>query len=546
MRGMKRKRWIGPALLTSLASAAALLAEQRACCQAPALCHPVAQVVDAPMPVPMALPESEVCDRPLPINLPTALQLANVRPLDIALASQRIRLAAAELERARVLWLPTVYLGPDYFRHDGQQQDTSGNIIGSSRSSVMVGAGPYAVFALTDAIFSPLAARQTVRAREAALQAATNDTMLAVAETYFTLQQARGELAGADDVARRTQDLVRRTEQLVPRLAPPVEAVRATTELARRRQAVHAAREHWHVTSADLARLLRLEASALVEPLEPPHIRVTLVDEKQPVDDLIRLALTYRPELASQQALVQATLQRLRQERLRPLVPSVLLRGASTPVTGTLAGGVFGGGMNDRIANFSARSDFDVQVLWELQNLGFGNRARVNERRAEHYLSLIEQFRIQDRVAAEVVQAHAQAHSAAARLREAELEVRDAVDSANKNLEGVGQTRGAGNLIVLVIRPQEAVAAVQALGQAYSDYYGAVADFNRAQFRLYRALGQPAQLLGSDGECCPAQAPTGTRALLGQPQFMEDSENAVVPIPGIAFRAPTTEAITRP
>ncbi|HSQ55185.1 MAG TPA: hypothetical protein VLM40_05515 [Gemmata sp.] len=31
--------------------------------------------------------------------------------------------------------------------------------------------------------------------------------------------------------------------------------------------------------------------------------------------------------------------------------------------------------------------------------------------------------------------------------------------------------------------------------QAYRDYYSAVADNNRAQFRLYRALGHPAQSL---------------------------------------------------
>jgi hypothetical protein len=42
-----------------------------------------------------------------------------------------------------------------------------------------------------------------------------------------------------------------------------------------------------------------------------------------------------------------------------------------------------------------------------------------------------------------------------------------------------------------VVRPQEVVAAVQALGQANADFHAAVADFNRAQFRLYRALGHP-------------------------------------------------------
>ena len=50
-----------------------------------------------------------------------------------------------------------------------------------------------------------------------------------------------------------------------------------------------------------------------------------------------------------------------------------------------------------------------------------------------------------------------------------------------------------------------AVAAVQALAQAYGDYYAAVADYNRAQFRLYRALGRPAEAVLPDGAACPTR-----------------------------------------
>ena len=45
-------------------------------------------------------------------------------------------------------------------------------------------------------------------------------------------------------------------------------------------------------------------------------------------------------------------------EKLRPLIPSVVLRGASTNPAGTLARGVFGGGVNDRMSDFAWRSDF--------------------------------------------------------------------------------------------------------------------------------------------------------------------------------------------
>jgi outer membrane protein TolC len=220
------------------------------------------------------------------------------------------------------------------------------------------------------------------------------------------------------------------------------------------------------------------------------------------VDDLIAVGLLNRPELAAGQALVRATLELLRQEKLRPLIPSVLLRGASTNPAGTLGGGLFGGGLNSHLGNFSARSDLDVLFLWELRNFGFGNRALVNLRGAEVQVAELELFRVQDRVAAEVTQAHAQVRSAAARLKDAETGLKAAAESANKNLLGMAETKEAGDVVLLVIRPQEVVAAVQALAQAYADYYGAVADYDRAQFRLYRALGQPAGWLNGQG--CPA------------------------------------------
>jgi outer membrane protein TolC len=322
--------------------------------------------------------------------------------------------------------------------------------------------------------------------------------MLATTDAYFNAQQARGELAGAIDATHRTEELVRRTDQLAAGLVAPVEAVRARAELARRRQAELVARERWRVASAELLRVLRLDPSTQVEPVEPPHLRVDVVRLDLPIDDLIPVGLTLRPELASQQALVQSAIQLLRQERMRPLVPSLLLRGASTNPTGTLGTSVFGGGTDASLNNFGPRLDVDVQLLWQLDNLGFGNHAKIQQRQAEREQALAELFRVQDRVAAEISAAYAQAQLAGERVTLAEEGVRLSVDSAERNLAGLGQTRRAGDVVVLVIRPQEAVASVQALAQAYLDYYGAVGDHNRAQFRLYRALGNPAQLLAGD------------------------------------------------
>jgi outer membrane protein TolC len=449
--------------------------------------------------------------RPLAISLPAALQLANANAIDVAAASERVRIATAQLEQARVLWLPTVTFGGDYNRHDGRIQNADGTIIDVGRGSFMFGAGSgigsTAVLSVTDAIFTPLVARQTVRARQADAQTAANDTLVAVSDAYFNVQQARGELAGAQDAVRRTEDLVRRIKLLATGLVPPLEATRAEAELARRQQAELLARERWRTASAELIRVVRLDPVAQVEPVEPPQLRVSLVDLSRPVDDLIVMGLTNRPELTSRQAQVQATIAALRQEKVRPLVPSVLIRGWSTPVTGTLAVGVFGGGQNGDLGHFGYRGDIDLQLLWQFDNLGFGNHGRVHEREAQNRLALIELFRIQDHVAADVSTAYAQSELAAKRVEIAERGVQLALDSADKNLTGLSETRRAGDTFVLVVRPQEAVVAVQALAQAYADYYTAVADANRAQFRLYRAIGRPAQCVPWDVSSPPTAPP---------------------------------------
>jgi hypothetical protein len=76
--------------------------------------------------------------------------------------------------------------------------------------------------------------------------------------------------------------------------------------------------------------------------------------------------------------------------------------------------------------------------------------------------------------------------------------VRQAIESADKNFIGLRETaRPAGELLRLIVRPQEVVAAIIALETAYEQYAPAVNEYNTAQFDLYRALGQPAQWVTS-------------------------------------------------
>jgi len=438
-----------------------------------------------------------------PIDLPGALRLAGANDLDIAIAKERVSQSLAELQQARVLWLPSIYVGPSWIRHDGQVQTVQGQIQNVSKSSLFLGGtaaagssvsgpvpagGPAQVSGLTsilrfsDAIFEPLAARQVVDARRASIQIATNDALLGVSEAYLDLQQAAGRLAIAREAATNAETLATLTASYA-RSGAGLDADyrRAVTERDRQRKNVELAVGDLEVSSAELVRRIRLDPRIVVAPVEPPETVLRLVSDSCSIDELITTGLRNRPELAESQALVQATLTRLKQAKLRPFIPSLAVR---------YSGGGFGGGVNSFFGNFDGRSDADVNLYWEVQNLGFADRAIAKQRAAQQRVANLELMKVQDRVASEVVRAEKARIAASRQMDEAGRALPEAQASLTLNLTNI--RRGAG--LPGATRPIEVLQPIQALAQARADYLDAVLTYNRAQFRLYRALGRPTRL----------------------------------------------------
>ena len=87
-----------------------------------------------------------------------------------------------------------------------------------------------------------------------------------------------------------------------------------------------------------------------------------------------------------------------------------------------------------------------------------------------------------DRVAREVIEAHAQAEARRAQLATAEQGIRSAESSYTRNAERIRNVQGL---------PLEVLQSIQALAQARREYLRVVVSYNEAQFRLQRALGWP-------------------------------------------------------
>jgi outer membrane protein TolC len=431
-------------------------------------------------------------DLRFPINLATALRLSDARPLIVAAAQASVWVAEAQLTRAKVLWVPQFNLGADYIRHDGGGPDfNKGIMTAPSVNFFYGGGGMWQKVAATDAIFEPLIARRVLNARHWDIQSAKNDALLMTADAYFQVHQARGMFAGNLYTVQRGHDLIERITQLSKDLVPTVEIDRARNLVADLEQKATIARENWRVHSADLTQVLRLDPRAVVEPLEEDHLQITLIDPVRQLDDLIPIGLTNRPELASNQAIVQAVAARIRREKGRMLLPSILINGFQTPYE-EIQAGIFGIGPNDKLNQWVGRDDLSYQALWELEAFGIGNLARIKEQRGEQSRAIIDLFRVQDMVAAEVTRAQARLQSATARVTQADRALRTAIITFNGNFEGLHQTTRFGDVLVLVNRPQEVVFALQLLQVAFNEYFTTVAEYNRAQFELFHALGYPA------------------------------------------------------
>lgn len=440
-------------------------------------------------------PESEAAGdddppipNPLPIDLLTALEITAGQNPRVSFAQARVREAYAGLQSANSLWLPSIRTGFNYNKHEGKIQDVVGTIIDTSRGSLYTGLGAQAVgasspavpgiymnFHLRDALFNPRIAERALAAQRRAGQAAVNDVLLDTSLAYLDLLEAAQTKAVADDTAAHASTLAELTTSFAKAgQGLDADADRALTELAVRQIEAQRTVENVRVASARLARLLSQDQSHTLVPDEPELTPIEMVDITPGLHDLLAIGLSNRPELAESQFLVAVAVERLRREKAAPLVPSILL-GASY--------GGNGGGLGSDINRFGDRFDGDVAAYWEVRNLGFGEQASRNGAGSRVQQAVFQRVQVMDQVAAEIAEAFAQVEIRKTQIETSRSGIRAAELSYSRNSERIENGQGL---------PIETLQSIQALDQARRLYVRTVADYNRAQFRLHRALGWPA------------------------------------------------------
>jgi len=231
--------------------------------------------------------------------------------------------------------------------------------------------------------------------------------------------------------------------------------------------------EQQRVAAVNLAQILHLDPTVDLVPQDADLVPLMLFPANAALHSLVQQALSSRPELKAGQALITAARDAKNGAVYGALVPSV---GAQV-----FAGGL-GGGHEGGPDNFGHSEDYLVGLGWRIGPGGLFDSGRIKANQARLAATQLGQTKLRDVVVSQVVAAVTRVQSLSDQITLAQRNLA----TASETLRLTRQRKQYGVGIVL-----EDILAQQALTQAHSDYVTAVAEHNKAQYGLNKAVGGP-------------------------------------------------------
>jgi outer membrane protein TolC len=414
-------------------------------------------------------------DAPYPIDLPTALRLAGAQNLDIQLARARLSEAQANRQSAVQQFFPWISAGAAYRRRDGVAQASPSGIISDAHyQSYNPGAALAVQIDLGDAIYNSLAAKQLVKASDQALEAQRQDSTLSAAQGYFDLAKAGALVEVTREALKTSRDYQQQLQAAVSSgIAFKGDELRVQSQAEHYEITLRQALERQRVAAAELALILHLDSRVELVPQDTLLAPITLFETNASMHTLVEQALRTRPELKQSQALSLAARAAKNGAVYGPLIPSV---GAQA------FGGGLGGGPDSGPSNFGAEGDYLVGLTWRIGPGGLFDAGRVNAGKARLAAAQLDEAKLKDTITSQVVVSLTRVQSLWAQIALAQRNLA----TASETLRLTRERRQYGVGVVL-----EDIQAQQDLTQARSEYLTALADYNKAQYGLNKAVGGP-------------------------------------------------------
>jgi outer membrane protein TolC len=408
----------------------------------------------------------------LVIDLPTALELAGARSLDLQIAREKLAEAKAARENSVWQFFPSISPGVGYRRHDNLLQTVQGEIIDVHKNSYAVGPVIAAQVDVGDAIYRNLASRQLVKAAQFAVESQRQESILAAAIGYFDLAKAQEAVAVAQEAVKISQDYAEQVRRAVDAgVAFKGDALRVQVQSEKSQLTLRQAQEQRGVATARLVQTLHLDENVELTAREGELAPLSLVATNSSRRALLAQAFSARPELEQSRFLVGAAREARKGAAYGPLIPSV---GAQV-----FAGG-FGGGSSTSSDRFGESEDYQFTLSWRIGPGGLFDRSRIHAADARLKISDLSGQKLADEVIRQVTESFTRWQSSADQLSIA----RRAVQAAEETLRLTQQRKEFEVGAVL-----ETIQAEQDLTGVRLDYLNAIAEFNKTQYALSRAIG---------------------------------------------------------
>jgi outer membrane protein TolC len=408
------------------------------------------------------------------IDLVAVLKLAEAQNFDIQIATERLAEAKAQYDATFVQFFPWVSAGAAYRRHENLLQDVTGHIVDVDKQSYNVGPTIVGEWPIGDAIFRRLAARESLHATAQGLEAQRHDSAYAAAQAYFDLAGAQSDVEVAREAIRISSNyLAQITRALEIGLAFKADVLRVQVQTERNQTTLSRAREQQRVASARLAQILTLDSTIELTPNESELVPLILTPTNAALSFLVAQALSARPELKQSVAQINVARKSLDSARFGPMVP-------------TLGAQVFAGGLGGSPDGFPDRfgesEDYQVTLGWRIGPGGLFDKTRVRAADARLRIADLVSKQLSDQITAQVVEAQARVQSLAEQLASSERAVKAAQDTLT--LSEQRKEFAVANVL-------EVIQAEQELTHARLDYFNSIAEFDKAQYALLRAIGRP-------------------------------------------------------
>jgi outer membrane protein TolC len=406
------------------------------------------------------------------IDLPAALQLAGAQNLDIQIARERVAEAKANYESSVLQFFPWIGPGVSYRRHDNLIQDVGGSVIEVHKEAYTIGPSVAGQLDLGEAIYRNLASRQSVKASSHALEAQRDDAILDAAQGYFDLAKARAAKGVAVDAVSISSNYASQVEQAVEAgIAFKGDLLRVRVQTERNLLILRQAEEQQRLAAAHLAQTLHLDSTLELVPRDAEPVPVVVVDTNATLDSLVIQAVRTRPELKQSRALIDAARKTRQGTVYGPLIPTL---GAQI-----FAGGL-GGGRDGAPGTFGESEDYQLTIGWRVGPGGLFDQGRIHASESRLRIARLTEQKLLDEVTRQVIDGLTRTQS----LHDQMATAQRAIQAAEEALRLTEQRKEFAVGAVL-----ESIQAEQELTRARLDFLNAVAEHNKAQYALRKAIG---------------------------------------------------------